>query len=283
MIRSASGYGNGRNKTALTMLKIAVLAPMPRASVTIATAENAGFLISCLRASRKLLITERNHWIDTGGATRWNKTGNRRDKRKHSGNRKINRRIECIDFEQNGFQRPGSDHAEQQRDPTGTEGKANAELPRALLHHHAKNARRVGAERHANAKLLRALVHRKTHHAIKSDSRENEGDNSENRKERRDDAVAIQNFMMKPGRRSRKIDWKIAVELRDRSTQHGPKCVRAQTSARSDQNGTKLSNQIAAEKRHVKSCAFGLLIEWALHQGVRNDSNDRAPRLRLTG
>src|SRR4029077_12335994 len=89
--------------------------------------------------------------------------------------------------------------------------------------------------------------------------------------------------MVKLGRRSRKIDRKIRIELRDRSAQHRPKCVGTQTTARSDQNGTKLSNQIAAEKRHVKSCVFGLLIEWALHQRVRNDSNNRTPRLRLTG
>jgi hypothetical protein len=49
MIRSASGYGSGRSKTALTMLKIAVFAPMPSASVKIAITLKPG----CFRSMRK--------------------------------------------------------------------------------------------------------------------------------------------------------------------------------------------------------------------------------------
>src|SRR5437762_3959341 len=49
MIRSASGYGSGRSKTALTMLKIAVFAPMPSASVRIAITLKLG----CFRSMRK--------------------------------------------------------------------------------------------------------------------------------------------------------------------------------------------------------------------------------------
>jgi hypothetical protein len=41
---SASGYGSGRSRTALTTLKIAVLALMPSASVSTATAAKPGFL-----------------------------------------------------------------------------------------------------------------------------------------------------------------------------------------------------------------------------------------------
>ena len=46
MIRFASGYGSGRSRTALTMLKIAVFAPIPSARVRIETAAKAGFLVS---------------------------------------------------------------------------------------------------------------------------------------------------------------------------------------------------------------------------------------------
>ena len=42
--RSGAWYGNGRRSTALTMLKIAVFAPMPSASVSTATAVKPGFL-----------------------------------------------------------------------------------------------------------------------------------------------------------------------------------------------------------------------------------------------
>src|SRR5438445_384001 len=71
------------------MLKMAVLAPIPSASVTIATAENAGFLINCRNASRRLLIPKCDHWIDPGGAARRNKTGSGGNQSKHSGDGKI--------------------------------------------------------------------------------------------------------------------------------------------------------------------------------------------------
>src|SRR5882672_7214351 len=101
MIRSASGYGRGRNNTELTMLKIAVLAPMPSASVRIATAANAGFLVNWRRAKRKLFITKRDHWIDASGAPGWNETGGGGNCGQQSCDRKINGRIECVDFEEN--------------------------------------------------------------------------------------------------------------------------------------------------------------------------------------
>jgi hypothetical protein len=42
VMRSASGYGSGRRMTLLTTLKIAVVAPIPRARVMTATAVNPG-------------------------------------------------------------------------------------------------------------------------------------------------------------------------------------------------------------------------------------------------
>src|SRR4029077_3631875 len=51
MIRSAFGYGRGRSRTALTILKIAVLAPIPSASVRTATKVNPGDLRSWRRAN----------------------------------------------------------------------------------------------------------------------------------------------------------------------------------------------------------------------------------------
>src|SRR5437870_1844061 len=119
MIRSASGYGSGRSRTALTMLKMAVLAPIPSASVMTATAENAGFLINCRKASRRLLITQRDHWIDAGGAARGNEAGNGRNCSEQCRDREINRGIKRVNFEQNVFQRRRRDHAEKQRDPAG--------------------------------------------------------------------------------------------------------------------------------------------------------------------
>src|SRR5882762_2519758 len=51
-MRSGSGKGNGRSSTPYTTVKIAVLAPMPRASVKTATAVNPGFFASIRKAYR---------------------------------------------------------------------------------------------------------------------------------------------------------------------------------------------------------------------------------------
>src|SRR6266404_5640647 len=125
MIRSASGYGRGRNKTELTMLKMAVFAPIPSASVRIATAANPGFLISWRSARRKLFITKSNHRIDAGRAARRDETGSGRDRGEQRCDRKIYRRVERVDLEQNIFQRCRSHDAQKQRDPAGTENKAD--------------------------------------------------------------------------------------------------------------------------------------------------------------
>jgi hypothetical protein len=49
-MRSGSGYGSGFSKTAFTTVKMAVLAPMPSASVRTATAVKPGFLRSVRNA-----------------------------------------------------------------------------------------------------------------------------------------------------------------------------------------------------------------------------------------
>src|ERR1700687_1638904 len=51
-MRSGSGKGNGRRSTPYTTVKIAVLAPMPRASVKTATAVNPGIFASIRKAYR---------------------------------------------------------------------------------------------------------------------------------------------------------------------------------------------------------------------------------------
>src|SRR5437762_13824155 len=111
------------------MLKIAVFAPIPSARVMIATAENAGFLISCRKASRRLLITKCDHWIDASGAARRNETGSCRHGGQQSRDRKIDRWVERVDFEQNIFQRRRRDHPKQERDPARAEHKSDGELP----------------------------------------------------------------------------------------------------------------------------------------------------------
>src|SRR5436305_1674760 len=78
MILSASGYGSGRSRTALTMLKMAVLAPIPSASVRTATNVNPGDLRSWRRASVRSFIsfgTKRDNWINPQCAACGQETG----------------------------------------------------------------------------------------------------------------------------------------------------------------------------------------------------------------
>ena len=58
---SASRYGSGLNSTELMTLKIAVFAPIPRASVTSATTVNAGLLLRDRDANRKILPKVAEH------------------------------------------------------------------------------------------------------------------------------------------------------------------------------------------------------------------------------
>ena len=53
--RSASAYGSGRSKTAFTTLKMAVVAPIPRPSVSATVTENPGRLRSVLKPSFRSL------------------------------------------------------------------------------------------------------------------------------------------------------------------------------------------------------------------------------------
>src|SRR5262245_59406971 len=53
MMREGSSKGRGRSRTALTTEKIAVLAPMPRASTTMDAAEKPGFRPSKRKETRK--------------------------------------------------------------------------------------------------------------------------------------------------------------------------------------------------------------------------------------
>ena len=65
--------------------------------------------------------------------------------------------------------------------------------------------------------------------------------------------------------------------------QHGPKCVGAHTGTRPNDYGGKLRGGRRAEQRHVEPGGLGLLIERTLHQRVRHDADDGAPRLFFAG
>src|SRR6266540_1977746 len=72
--RSGSGYGSGLSNTPLMMLKIAVFAPMPSASVSTATAVKPGFFNSWRKANLRSFITKRHHRINSCGTAGRDKT-----------------------------------------------------------------------------------------------------------------------------------------------------------------------------------------------------------------
>src|SRR5215203_6969808 len=53
-------YGNGLNRAALITLKMAVVTPMPSASVRVTITVKPGLRASCLRANRRSFMVERN-------------------------------------------------------------------------------------------------------------------------------------------------------------------------------------------------------------------------------
>src|SRR5712672_2639789 len=71
---------------ALTKLKMAVFAPMPRASVSTATAVKPGFFISWRKANLRSFITQRLHRIDPRRAPGGNHAGQQRDDNKQHHN-----------------------------------------------------------------------------------------------------------------------------------------------------------------------------------------------------
>src|ERR1700693_414734 len=216
-MRDGSWNGRTRRKRSWIRLKIAVFAPMPRVSVRTETNVNAGDFRSCRSANRMSvniivppqakfsLITERDHWIDPRGPPSGNKTRNRRDQGQHAGDRKIDRRIERVDLEQNIFQRSRRDDSQQQRDTAGAEDKTNRQLPRALRHDHSEYPSCISPKRHPNAELLRSLIHREAHHAVEPDSGENERNDSKDREQRGDEPVTREDFVVESRGRSGEI------------------------------------------------------------------------------
>src|SRR5437867_7362407 len=82
--------GRGRSSTAFTTLKIAVLAPMPRARVSTATAVKPGFFSSWRKANFRSFIPQRLHRIDLRRAPRRQPAG-----KQSSGDQKHDDACEC--------------------------------------------------------------------------------------------------------------------------------------------------------------------------------------------
>src|SRR5438034_6545309 len=220
--RCGSLNGSPRRNRSLIKLKIAVFSPMPSASVMTARKVNPGDLPNCRKAKRRSLITieslaydfaitslvsQCDHGIDLSGPACGNETRCGGDKSKHSCHRAIDNWIERVDLEENVLQRSGGENSEKQCGATGAKDKSYTQLPCALGHDHAKDASGIRAQRHTDAEFLRPLSNGKAHHAVKTNGREHECDRSENAEQGRDNAVAAENFIVQPQRRSGEISW----------------------------------------------------------------------------
>ena len=86
---------------------------------------------------------------------------------------------------------------------------------------------------------------------------------------------------MRTRRRAGEIDRQIRIDLRDGFAQRRTQIFRRLSGVRAHHDGAELRRGLAHQQRHIEAGAVGLAIEWALHQRVGHDADDRAPRLRL--
>src|SRR5437773_963832 len=170
MILSASGYGSGRSRTALTMLKMAVLAPMPSASVRTATKVNPGDLRSWRRANFRSFIlfgAQCLNGVDKCGAAR-------RDQTRH----------QCGDGQYNGggteqkwivwrnLIKLSSDQPTERECRCDSDDQADNHRSHSLIDDQAKDVPGLRAERHPHPDLARPLFHRVSHRTVNPDRRQ---------------------------------------------------------------------------------------------------------------
>src|SRR2546423_8114154 len=122
-MRSAFGNGSGRRRTPLTRLKIAVLAPMPRASAQIATTLNP-LVFSSIRAPKPrswknvsiLSASEREHRISAGRAPCRNVTREQPNQGERERNEKKCWQVERAHFVKHRAQNRCSEQRDDQTD-----------------------------------------------------------------------------------------------------------------------------------------------------------------------
>src|SRR4029077_14593645 len=170
MIRSASGYGSGRSRTALTMLNIAVFAPMLNASVKTATRVNPGDLRSWRKANLRSLMlfcAQRDDRIDACGAAGWYQTGKQSGDGKSCGSNGNQKRIVRRDLVK-------LSRDEMTRAKRGSKADYQPKQNRIhpLFHHESQNICDLRAERHAHSDFCRSLFDRVSDRAVNSDDRE---------------------------------------------------------------------------------------------------------------
>src|SRR5687768_13021491 len=108
------------------MLKIAVLAPMPSASVSTATAVRPGFFSNWRKANLRSFITKRDHRIDLGRPPRGQPGGEQRhsDHQERGSHKRY--RLEWAQTEEARPQRPGHPKGERQAKADGDDSQSES-------------------------------------------------------------------------------------------------------------------------------------------------------------
>src|SRR2546423_5733953 len=173
--RSWFGYGIGRNNTASSTLKIAAEAPMPSASVRIATRVKAGDLTRVRKAYFRSFITKCDDGIDFHGTACGKKT------RQQSGKEeKKNRSGEEKRIVRRGFVELGGDQAAKCQSCSQARDQSKDDRPHSLIENEPQNIVRLRAERHPDTDLSRALRNAVGDCAVDPDAGEQERNGREN-------------------------------------------------------------------------------------------------------
>src|SRR2546425_11345478 len=163
---SCSGFLTGSilSSTASIKLKIAVLAPIPSASVSTATAAKPGFFSSWRKANLRSFITQCLHRIDSRSASRRNPRSEQRHQQEKQRHGDECQRIGRFDFIEQVNQHPR--HAE----GTGhTQHKPDSDQFHSLAHYEAKHITARRPKGHSDPDFTNALRNRVSDHPVKTD------------------------------------------------------------------------------------------------------------------
>src|SRR5262245_5988355 len=133
---------------------MAVLAPMPRASVSTVTAVKPGFFSNIRKAKRRsasLLITQRFHRMNARGPSGGRTAGNQRHRRDEGGDEKKGQWIVGADPEEQSAQETGC--GQRRHDPQSNAEDGDVE---SLAQHQPEDLISLRAQRHANSKFVPA-------------------------------------------------------------------------------------------------------------------------------
>src|SRR5436190_20562724 len=160
-ISSGLTGASGRRKTEFQTLNMAVFAPMPRASVSTATAVNPGFFSSWRKANLRSFITQCLHWIDTRRTSRGDVAREKRNSTQESGNARKSDGIKSAKPEEQSGEEPG------RRCRSGESyHHPQRHRPHALTQNQSQDVSSPSSQSHADTDLVRAPYDGEAHHAI---------------------------------------------------------------------------------------------------------------------